>query len=90
MAPGFLDAAFSLRDLPVVTDIRGYGLLAAIDLAPLDAPGQRGSAVLQALYDAGLIVKMTGDVILLAPPLVCETAHIDEMISKLRQVLQAQ
>jgi beta-alanine--pyruvate transaminase len=90
MAPAFLDAAFSLRDLPVVTDIRGYGLLAAIDLAPLDAPGQRGSAVLQALYDAGLIVKVTGDVVLLAPPLVCETAHIDEMISKLRQVLQAQ
>jgi beta-alanine--pyruvate transaminase len=67
MAPAFLDAAFSLRDLPVVTDIRGYGLLAAIDLAPLDAPGQRGSAVLQALYDAGLIVKVTGDVQQAAP-----------------------
>jgi beta-alanine--pyruvate transaminase len=89
-SPAFLDAVFSLRDLPVVTDIRGYGLLAAIDLAPLEAPGQRGSGVLQGLYDAGLVVKVTGDVILLAPPLVCETAHIDEMISKLRQVLQAQ
>ena len=47
-----------------------------------------GAAALQAFYDAGLLVKMTGDVILLAPPLVCEESHIDEMVGKLRQALQ--
>jgi beta-alanine--pyruvate transaminase len=38
----FLDAVFALRDIPVVTDIRGIGLLAGIDLAPDVKPGVRG------------------------------------------------
>ena len=88
MAPKFLDAIFQLRDLPVVTDIRGYGMLGALDLAPLDTPGQRGLRLTQELYEAGLMVKLTGDTALLAPPLVCEEHHIDEMVGKLRTVLR--
>ena len=90
MSPRFLEAVFALKDLPVVTDIRGYGLLAGIDLAPLEAPGLRGLAVLQQLYDGGLMTKLTGDTVLLSPPLVLEDAHIDEMMTKLREVLQTQ
>ncbi|MDH3475313.1 MAG: aspartate aminotransferase family protein [Rhodospirillales bacterium] len=88
MSPKFLDAVFSLRDLPVVSDIRGYGLLAGIDLAPLDTPGQRGTVVLQELWNAGLMVKLTGDCALVSPPLVCEERHIDEIVEKLRAVLK--
>ena len=40
LSPYFLDAVFSLRDLPVITDIRGYGLIAGFDLAPGDHPGR--------------------------------------------------
>ncbi len=88
MSPMFLDAMFSLQDLPVVTDIRGYGLLGGIDLAPLEAPGQRGSQVLQELYAAGLMTKLTGDCVLLSPPLIIEEKHIDELFTKLRGVLK--
>ncbi len=88
MAPRLLEAVYSLKDLPVVTDIRGYGLLAGIDLAPLDTPGQRGTVVLQELWNAGLMVKLTGDCALVSPPLVCEEQHIDEIVEKLRTVLK--
>jgi len=90
MTPAFLERLFALRDLPVVTDIRGYGLLGGIDLAPLEAPGLRGLAVMQRLYDGGLMLKMTGDTALVSPPLVCEEKHIDEIFSKLRDVLKSQ
>ncbi|MDH3593566.1 MAG: aspartate aminotransferase family protein [Rhodospirillales bacterium] len=90
MSPRFLEAVFSLKDLPVVTDIRGYGMLAGIDLAPKGAPGERGLAVMQELYAAGLMAKLTGDCALIAPPLVCEDQHISEMAEKLRGVLKAQ
>ena len=77
-----------MRDLPVVTDIRGYGLLAGIDLAPDPAgAGKRGAQVLQALFDAGLVVRITADTIMLAPALVAERAHIDEIAGKVRTVL---
>ena len=90
MTPRFLEQVYSLQDLPVVTDIRGYGMLAGIDLAPLGGPGLRGLEVMQQLWTAGLMVKLTGDCVLLSPPLVSEDKHIDEMMEKLRGVLQKQ
>lgn len=83
----FLDGMFSLSDLPVVTDIRGYGMLAGFDLEPGAAPGIRGLEVQKALYYAGLNLKMTGDAGLLAPPFIIEKSQIDEIIEKLRAVL---
>jgi beta-alanine--pyruvate transaminase len=83
----FLDQVFALSDLPVVTDIRGFGLMAAVDVAVDGAPGRRGTEMQKRLYHAGLHVKFTGDAALLAPPLVAERAHIDEMVAKLRDVL---
>ena len=77
-----------MKDLPVVTDIRGYGMLGGIDLAPMDAPGVRGLAVMQQLYDAGLMVKLTGDCVLISPPFVIEEAQIDQIFTKLRDVLK--
>jgi beta-alanine--pyruvate transaminase len=87
MAPVFQEALFSMKDIPAVTDIRGYGLLGALDLVPMEAPGRRGLAVTQELYDAGLIIKLTGDCALISPPLVCEQQHVDEIFTKLRGVL---
>ncbi len=89
LSPYFLDAVFSLRDNPLVTDIRGFGLLAAFDVTPGAAPGVRGYDILLRLYTAGLIVKVTGDTVLLSPPLIAERGHIDEMMEKLRQVLDS-
>ena len=88
MSPKFLDALYGLEGIPVIADIRGYGLLGGIDVAPQERPGQRGGRLVQELYDAGVMTKVTGDCVLLSPPLICEEQHIDEMFSKVRSVLQ--
>jgi beta-alanine--pyruvate transaminase len=89
MSPYFLDAMFALRDLPIVTDIRGVGMMAAIDVAVDGAPGARGHEAQKRLYDAGLNLKSTGDALIVAPPFVAERHHIDEIAGKLRAVLAA-
>ena len=84
----FLDAIFELKGIEVITDIRGYGMLGGIDFAPGGRPGQVGLEIQKRLFAAGLHVKATGDAIILAPPLISEEAHIDEIVSILRQVLE--
>jgi adenosylmethionine-8-amino-7-oxononanoate aminotransferase len=42
---------------------------------------------MQELYDSGCMVKLTGDCVLISPPLVCEENHLDEIFTKLRGVL---
>ncbi len=88
MSPRFLEGLFALKDLAVVTDIRGYGLLGTLDIAPKERPGVRGNQLIQELFDAGLIIKMTADSLLVSPPLICEDAHLDELFTKIRDVLK--
>ena len=87
LSPYFLDAVFSLKDLPVVTDIRGYGMFAAIDLAVDGAPGKRGHNFQKELFDNGLHLKTTGDCAIIAPPLIAEKSHIDGITETLRRTL---
>ena len=90
LAPYFLERVFALRTLPVVKDIRGYGLLAGIDLAPKERWGERGFAVLQRLYKAGLVVRMTGDTLILAPALIAEREQIDQICETVGNVLSSE
>lgn len=90
LAPYFHQKVFSLAEFPVVSDIRAYGLFAGVELKPLNAPGQRGYLLQKQLFDAGLHLKTTGDVAILAPALVAEETHIDEIIDVLRRVLSLQ
>lgn len=84
----FLDSVFALQELPVITDVRGYGLMAGFDLAPdPSGPGARGLDAQKRLFKAGLHVKFTGDAGIVAPPLISEREHIDEMCRILNQVL---
>ena len=87
MSPYFADAMHALRDLPVVVDVRNMGMLAAIEVAPSGAPGARGHEVQKRLYDRALHLKSTGDSLIIAPPLIAEKQHIDEIAQKLRDVL---
>lgn len=89
LSPYFQDALFSLKDLPVVTDIRGFGMMGAIDVAVDGAPGRRGHALQKKLFDNGLHLKTTGDAAIVAPPLVSERAHIDMIADILRRTLAA-
>jgi beta-alanine--pyruvate transaminase len=90
MAPVFEDALHSLRGEPHVIDIRNYGLMGAVELQPLDGqPGARGMQVLQATFDANLMIRITGDTIAFSPPLIIEQQHISQCVDILRQVLRA-
>ncbi len=83
----FLDGIFSLKDLPVVVGLRGYGMMAAIDLATAGTPGARGYEAQIKTFEAGLNIKMTGDVCIVAPPFICERSDIERIIDILRTVL---
>lgn len=86
LSPAFLDAVFALEDIPAVTDVRGIGMLAGIDLAAGGKPGTRGYQAVQDLYAAGLLTKVTGDCVLVAPPFVSEPSHFERMHDILREV----
>lgn len=87
LSPYFLEGLFSLRDVPVVADIRGYGMLGAFDVHAEGAPGKRGHALQKKLFDNGLHLKATGDCAIVAPPLMAERAHIDSIVQILRRTL---
>jgi len=89
LAPYFLDKVFSLRELDVVTDIRGYGLLAGVDVKPGKTPGARGTQLQKDLFWKGLHVKFTGDTGIIAPPLIAKKEHIDEIVRIMRETLAA-
>ena len=69
------------------SDIRGYGMFGAIDLASDGAPGRRGHAFQKKLFDNGLHLKATGDSLIVAPPLIAEREHIDGIVAILRKTL---
>ena len=84
MSPYFLDGIFSLKDLAGVDNIRGYGMLAGIDMKLKEKPGRAGYETFKACYEAGVNFKATGDCLIIAPQFICEKKHIDEIIEKLR------
>ena len=87
----FLAHMESLKDIPIVQDVRGYGVLGGLDLAALDGvPGKRGVKVTQDCFEEGVLIKMTGDACLVSPPLIAESNHLDEIFTKLRSVLMKQ
>jgi beta-alanine--pyruvate transaminase len=82
------DAVHSLRDVPLVRDIRNLGLIGAIELEP--APGEptkRAFTAFLKAYERGLLVRTTGDTIALSPPLIIEKSHIDFIVDTLRPIL---
>lgn len=83
----FQEKMFSLRDLGAVADVRGYGMLAGVEVKPGKAPGARGMELQGKLFDRGLHVKTTGDVAIVAPALIASRTHIDEIAAILRDAI---
>lgn len=83
------EAVHSLKGLPHVVDIRTIGLIAGIELASIEGkPGARAFDAFKQAFDNGILIRTTGDIIALSPPLVFQKAHIDELIGKLSSVLK--
>jgi beta-alanine--pyruvate transaminase len=88
MADRFGEAAHSLKGARHVIDVRNLGLVAGIELEPRDgAPGRRGAEVMQHCFDAGALVRVTGDIIALSPPLIISEAQIDELVGRVAEAL---
>ncbi|TYC79730.1 aspartate aminotransferase family protein [Stappia sp. BW2] len=82
------DRMHSLKDAKHVKDIRTIGVIAGIELESRDdAPGQRAYEVFVKCFEAGLLIRVTGDIIALSPPLIVEDEMIDQMVATLFQVL---
>jgi len=83
----FLDKMYALGDLPQVADVRGFGLLAGIEVKAGKAPGLRGNELQAKLYDRGLHVKTTGDVAIMSPAFIASREDIDQMADMLRETI---
>jgi beta-alanine--pyruvate transaminase len=82
------DGVHSLKDCPNVIDIRNLGLIGAIELEPIaGAPTKRAFSAFLEAYEKGLLIRTTGDIIALSPPLIISKAQIDELFGTLRDVL---
>lgn len=88
LAPVFEDALHSMRDAPGVVDIRNIGMMGAVELSPDEgAPGARGMRMLQAAFDAGLLVRITGDTMAFSPPLTIDADQLTAAAETLRVLL---
>ena len=90
LAPAWAESAHSLQGERHVRDVRSIGLLAGIDLEPRDgAAGARGGEVAQRCFDAGMLVRNSGDTLLLSPPLIIDEEQIAYVFATLAKVLAA-
>jgi beta-alanine--pyruvate transaminase len=89
LSPYWEEQLHSLKDCPHVIDIRNTGLIGAIELEPIAGePTKRAFSAFLKAYDDGLLIRTTGDIIALSPPLIISKDQIDELFDKLRTVLK--
>jgi beta-alanine--pyruvate transaminase len=89
LAPYWEDALHSLKGLPHVIDIRNLGMIGAVELEPIaGAPTKRAFAAFVKAFEAGILIRTTGDIIAMSPPLIISKAQIDELIGKLGTILK--
>ncbi|NCY24996.1 MAG: aspartate aminotransferase family protein [Alphaproteobacteria bacterium] len=87
----FADGAHSLRGLPNVIDIRNFGMIAGIELAPRPGkPTQRAMDIFRRCFDDGLLIRVTGEIIALSPPLIIEKTHVDRIFNTLGEAIRAE
>ncbi len=88
LAPYWEQALHSLKDAPYVIDIRNIGLVGAIELEPIAGqPTKRAFSAFLKAFDKGLLIRTTGDIIALSPPLIIEKNQIDTIVDIIRDTL---
>jgi beta-alanine--pyruvate transaminase len=89
LADYWADALHSLKGEPHVIDIRNIGLVGAIELAPIPgSPAKRAFSAFVKAFERGALIRTTGDIIALSPPLIITKGQIDELVDHVREVLR--
>jgi beta-alanine--pyruvate transaminase len=84
LSPSWQDAVHSLRGASHVIDIRNFGLIGAVELEPRPGkPGARAFEVFLKCFERGVMVRFTGEVIALSPPLIIEPNQIAQIVETL-------
>lgn len=82
LADDWQEAIQSLKSAKNVIDIRTLGLVAGIELSSRDgAVGARAYDVFTDCFRKGLLIRVTGDVIALSPPLIVSKEEIGKIVS---------
>ena len=91
MEKTFADAMLSLKGAPHVVDIRPIGMMCGIDLESIPGkPAARGYETIERMYfEHDLYVRVTGDTMIVAPPLIATESNIADTTARIRKVLQA-
>ena len=89
LAPYFETAAHKLRGLPHVKDIRNLGLICGIELESRPGkPTARAYEVFtKCFWQKNILVRTTGDIIALSPPLIINEEQIDMLFNAIEEVL---
>lgn len=88
LAPRFEEKAHALRSVKHVKDIRNLGLVAGIELESRPAAaGQRGFDVFLKCWEKGVLVRFTGDIIAVSPPLIISEGEIDRLFSIIAEAI---
>jgi len=89
MAKYFEDALHSLKGLPHVIDVRNIGLVGAVELEPIaGSPTKRAFSAFLESYGRGALIRTTGDIIALSPPLIIKKEEIDQLVGMLADVIK--
>ncbi len=81
----------TLLDLEAVGEVRGLGLMAAVELVAdraTKAPAGLGDAVRRRCQQQGVLLRVRGDVVMVAPPLTISEAEIDRIVETVRRAIQ--
>jgi beta-alanine--pyruvate transaminase len=83
-------AVHSLKGEPNVIDTRNCGASGAVELAPIAGqPGMRALRIFEHALKNGMLLRFTGDILAMAPPVISTPAEIERMVEVLRDAIKA-
>jgi adenosylmethionine-8-amino-7-oxononanoate aminotransferase len=92
MGERLLTGLESLKEFEVVGDVRGLGLMCALEFVAdreTKAPANIGPKIQKACLERGLFTRIKGDILMLAPPLVINAAEVDQILAIVQEAIEA-
>jgi 4-aminobutyrate--pyruvate transaminase len=94
LSPRLLEGLRVFADHPLVGNVRGVGLVAAVELVAdkpgrgaFDPPGSAGALAVARAQANGLIIRNLRDVVAFCPPLIISEGELDEMLRRFGKAL---